>query len=136
MTGDERTRGTAQLGEDFVALAAHELRGPLTSVLGFSGRLRRLADKGEFTDSIAQQVTLINSEARRMQQTLDLLTRMATIDAGEFQAHPQDVDVGELVTAETQLTRRDADGAEIELVVDDASSLVVQADGDHVRSVI
>jgi len=122
--------------EDVVAIASHELRGPLTSVLGFSARLRKLADRGDFSESVAQQLSTIHSEARRMQDVLDLFLRLAVFDADQFQVHLEELDLREILLAECEAARLEAAAATIEVSFIGSAPFVVRSERNHIRSII
>ena len=70
---------------DFVANASHELATPLTAIKGFAETLLdgELADK-ELSEKF---LTIIHSEAERMQRLVSDLLQLAKLDSSEYRRH-------------------------------------------------
>lgn len=80
---------------DFVGSITHDLRSPLTSILGFT---RTLLD--EPVDEEEQRLFLerILSNAHSLQELLDHLRTFTLLEAGELELDPEPLDLGSLVT--------------------------------------
>ena len=68
---------------EFMGFAAHELKNPLTSVIGFADLLRQ-GMTGSLTDQQQGLVNIIHSNANRMQTIIQDLRDSARMDANEF----------------------------------------------------
>jgi len=81
---------------DLVANAGHELKTPLSIILGLSGRLltATAADSGQHRD-----VARIRANAYALLKHVDALLQAARIDAGRAVVEPVDCDVAALVRA-------------------------------------
>jgi PAS domain S-box-containing protein len=75
-----------QMQEDFLSLSSHELRSPLTSVMGYAARLRRKArsDGERFDPETRDEVETLHAAAARMARTVDLFLDLARLEAGRF----------------------------------------------------
>ena len=66
--------------ERFVSLAAHELRTPVTSVLGFSRRLLQRGIAGSaFDEAAIDELRTLYSSARRLEHTVRQLSQLAQL---------------------------------------------------------
>jgi signal transduction histidine kinase len=114
---------------EFVAIASHDLRGPLTAILGIASLLnRRWAD----LDDVRRQESLaaIERQGRALARLVDDLLTVSRIEAGQ-------VDIG----AETVPLR-----STIETLVDDivrdagvrigGDEVTATVDGDHLRRIL
>ena len=102
----EQTRLALRTQEDFVSLTSHELRNPLTSVLGFASQLERLGAQGQLDEQVAEKASFIYSEANRMRNSLALFIDMAGLDTGHFVTDRAEVDLGALVAREVAAAER------------------------------
>jgi signal transduction histidine kinase len=128
----QRTAETAVRTRDhFLAIAAHELKTPLTSVIGYTQVLNRWSSlKGNLPERERRIVQSIDSQARRLHQLIDSLLDLTRIQAGRLSIQRQALDIAQLV-------RRVVDEIQVTL---DQHTIVVQApdeplviDGDDLR---
>jgi signal transduction histidine kinase/multidrug transporter EmrE-like cation transporter len=68
---------------EFMGFAAHELKNPLTSVIGFADLMRQ-GMTGELNDQQQSLINIIHSNANRMQTIIQDLRDSARMDANEF----------------------------------------------------
>ncbi|WP_375381236.1 ATP-binding protein [uncultured Sphingomonas sp.] len=101
---------------DFVANASHELRTPLASLLGYIETLR---DPREPPVAVRQRfLGIMEDEARRMQRLIDDLISLSRIEAEQYRAPSDVVDLAALATLVCR-ERRDAhDGRGADLVIE------------------
>jgi signal transduction histidine kinase len=85
---------------DFMGFAAHELKNPLTPVIGFADILARTS-AGALSEQQRKAIDIIGANARRMQIIIQDLRDSARLDAGEFQVHPAAIGFDRIVE-ETQ----------------------------------
>lgn len=113
---------------EFVAAASHDLRTPLSSVLGFAQTMLELGDRlttekqREFLEAIARGAT----QASRLVD--DLLT-LSQIQSGALPSHAQDVLVGAAVREAITRSGVGADGS-----IND--QLVVHVDPNHLERML
>lgn len=86
----ERMRG------DFVANASHELRTPLAGILGFVETLQD-PDAGGDAQTRARFLSIIEKEARRMQQLVDDLMSLSRIEADKYRLPSTQVELPALM---------------------------------------
>ncbi len=131
----ERTRDALRTQEDFVSLTSHELRNPLTSVLGLAAQLERLGKRGLLDEQVAEKASSIYSEANRMRNSLALFVDMAGLDTGRFLTDRANVDLGVLVAREVAAAERRHPEATFTLRLPD-SPVVVQTDPNRVQTIL
>jgi signal transduction histidine kinase len=86
--------------DEFLALAAHELKGPLTSIRGFAQLLRRgtkQAPQGVERRTDMQWVEKIEAQADRLGRLIEELTDAARADLGKFDLKVREVPLGALL---------------------------------------
>jgi PAS domain S-box-containing protein len=125
---EEANRQLAEVADQqaqFFAVAAHELRAPVSVLTGASGTLvRHYADlEPDDRDDIAQAVFRSSHQLRRMLE--DLLTA-SRLQARRLQLDAVSLDLSDSLASVLSGMRQSADGAEIRLSVE--PGLVVHAD--------
>src|SRR5438270_381263 len=96
----ERARATQR---DFLANVSHELKTPLTSLLGFSqalidGSLQTPAER-------TRAGTIIHEEAHRVLRMSQELLDLARVESGQISLHPTDVDLKALLEQEIEIVK-------------------------------
>ena len=119
---------TTQVMREFVATASHDLRTPLTSVLGFA---RTLRDQRDALDEDQQRscVDAILRGATQASRLVDDLLTLSQLQAGVVSTHPEVVPVAAL--ARDAAARNDVAAS-----VDVPDSLAVLADAHHLERVL
>jgi signal transduction histidine kinase len=119
-----------QLQRDFVALAAHELRTPATTVYGLAATLAR---RELPADTAAQLVETLYGQAERMSRLVEQLLDMSRLDAASIEVAP------ELVTLRPELeeiVRASAPGREQDVVIETSPTQKVVADRSVLERVV
>lgn len=129
----ELTRANESKSE-FVGFAAHELKNPLTSVKGYTDTL--LSPMGNMiTDEQRREfLSVIRSNADRMQIIIEDLRDIAKIDAGQLTVTPSPIDVKTVIaeTLQSYQTRIDEKHQKLVNNIDGALPLIM---GDKMRLV-
>ncbi len=107
-------RHLTQLQRNFVSMASHEFRTPLTIIDGHAQRLNKLRDRIG-VDEIVTRAGKIRAAVLRMTHLIDnLLTSTRLVESGAgLYFHPQEVDLHELVHEVCQLHREISPGSTI-----------------------
>jgi len=111
-----------QLQRDFVALAAHELRTPATTVYGLAATL---AQRDLPADTTEQLVDTLHEQSERMSRLVEQLLDMSRLDAASIHIAP------ELITLRPELeeiVRTMASGREDDVVIETPQTEKVVAD--------
>ncbi|MFC5955897.1 ATP-binding protein [Streptomyces pratens] len=92
----EARRRTERSHAELIAIVAHELRSPLTSVKGFTATL--LAKWERFTDEQKQlMLETVDADADRVTRLIAELLDISRIDSGRLELRRQPVDIGAAV---------------------------------------
>lgn len=107
----------------FIANMTHELKTPLTSILGFADVLRVKPDISE--NERRSYADIIFAEANRLKMLSSRLMELITIN--EIELHMAAIDVAELLRKETEMYRPICERIGVTLTTD-LESAVIQAD--------
>ena len=119
-----RLEEVAQMKTDFVSTVSHELRSPLTSIIGSLDTVNRpeLAP----AEPTSQQLLLsARRQAGRLQRLIEDLLVVSRIDRGAIPVHPESVDIQEIFEEVNRVV-----SIEPKMTVE-PEGLAVYADRDH-----
>ena len=98
---NERLREADRMKDEFVALISHDLRTPLTSIIGYA----ELALEDELDEDARNYVEVIGRNADRLLVLVNDLLFVARLQAGELALEHGDVDLGTIVRETLQAQR-------------------------------
>lgn len=134
---EEIERANRELGaanqtlKDFVAVAAHDLRSPVSAILGFATTM--LARWDAFPDEQKQEfLGIVEGRARYMTRMLDSLMTVSKIELGAIEAHREELDVEQAIRTALQ----DVSHAAADVEVRCPHGLHVTADPDHFQRIL
>jgi two-component system OmpR family sensor kinase len=128
----ERAR---KVQRDFLANLSHELKTPLTSLIGFSqalvdGSLKTEADR-------ARAATIVHEESERVLRMAQELLDLARVEAGSISLHITAVDLGGQLQQELEIVRPRADERHLSLALDVPPDIPpVAADPERLHQVL
>lgn len=117
---------------DFVAIASHEFRTPLTNIQGFSELIR---DDELTPEEASEYAAEINKEAQRLGRMITDMLDLDRMESGRVVLHLVSVDVNGLIR-EALRTRRATGGRHEVLVELDPALPLVQGDADRLTQVV
>lgn len=118
----------------FLARLAHELRTPLTSILGFS---EILLSQEKLTDAQINFCERIQSSARQLQSSLNQLSDLARLEAGQTKLSEEKIALGETLGDILPALARNAEKKRVHLAYTADDDLpVIISDRARVRLVI
>jgi len=128
----DRMEQLSRTKSDFVSKISHELRSPLTSVIGY---IELLVDGGPGEPSAEQRrmFAIIERNSRRLLALIEDLLTMSRVEAGTFELEVGPVDVRELVARVAETIAPSIARADLELVVDLDSVVDLMADADQLE---
>lgn len=99
---ERQARATAEaavtLRDEFLSIAAHELKTPLTSLLGNVQLVeRRIARTGGLGERDQQAIQVASQQAGRLRQMIDALLDVSRLEQGQLSIIHEPIDVGLLV---------------------------------------
>jgi len=126
---DERQR------HDALSMISHELRSPLTSVVGFSNRLDRSVQSGRLNveENYAEEIALLAQEARRMRDIVNVVLDVANLERHR-ESRSEPVLLRQIVDEEAERLSRERPGASFRRTGDD--NAVVESDERYVRRIL
>lgn len=120
-----------QMRDVFMSIASHELKTPLTSLLGYVSLIQRRASTSKTMSERDQRaVQVIGEQAQRLNRLVSLLLDISRIQSGQLALDRAVVDVGELArqAVENYATTLKDHTLEIEITDD-----LLFVHGDHLR---
>ncbi len=135
---EERNRGLAEaaaLNNQFVASVAHELRGPLSSVVAF-GHLLGDASSGLLNDEQRQYLDVIDRNANRLLRLIEDLLLLSRLEARTLHLRPAPVRLPDLVRAAVTERLPAAENAGLRLVVETHDGPELTCDETRLHQVI
>ncbi|MGH2391227.1 MAG: ATP-binding protein, partial [Chloroflexota bacterium] len=98
---NQELRAAAAVRDDFLSIAAHELKTPITSLRGFAQLLLRDARRqGEIApERLRSALEVVERQTGKLQHLVTCLLDTAQLGAGKLRIEPVDADVGTLVHA-------------------------------------
>jgi two-component system, OmpR family, phosphate regulon sensor histidine kinase PhoR len=131
---ETKVKRAEQSRADFVANATHELRSPLSAIIGFIETLRGPARDDE--DARSRFLQLMHGEAQRMARLVDDLMSLSRVEINEHVPPRVAVDVGEIVKGVASLLGVRAEAKAMTLEVDcDPGLASVPGDPDQLTQV-
>jgi PAS domain S-box-containing protein len=120
--------------EAFLAIASHEVKNPLTALLGRSQMLRRrLARRDDSTRELSDTEIIIDS-AERIDRLLSELLDAARVVGGQLSIAPVPLDLGSLVQQVVARIQPSAPNHQI-AVAERATGLAIAGDADRLEQV-
>ena len=95
----------SQARDAFISFAAHELRGPLTSIKGYAQLLARQARKYPLPDSMIRSVHSIEQQSARMSEMLGEMLDASRIVHGHLDVLPASLDLAALINKTVERRR-------------------------------
>lgn len=132
------------LRDEFLSVASHELRTPVTVIGAYAQSLHRSVGRSDTPDAarIANGLAKIRDQAMRMGTLIDRLLDVTRLQSGEIPIEPRDTDLGALVGEIVDATRlRQAEGdlpasIRLELASTDDRPIIGQWDRSRLEQVV
>ena len=114
-----------RLKDEFVALISHDLRTPLTSIMGY---LELILDDDNLTEEQRGFLSVADRNADRLLRLVNDLLFVARFEAGQLELHPTDLDLAAVVRQSVEEAEPRATAGGIQLTCDAGAVSAVQAD--------
>lgn len=118
--------------QDMVAMIAHDLRSPLTSIQGFGDLLAET----DLDEEQQEFVTIMNSEAARMARLTDDFLQLSRIEAGKWSITRSVCDLAEMMRFAVAALSYEASQKDIDFRLEAPSRLDAWVDDHAMRRVI
>ena len=122
--------------DEFLATISHELRTPMSGILGFSEILLD-GIRGPLNERQTEAVTVIQSSGKRLLSLINDILDVSKIEAGKFEFHPEQIEVNEVCQSSLILIKPMADKKSItvEYSCSPANSMVF-ADSRRLKQIL
>ncbi len=125
-----------RLRDEFLSVAAHELKTPVTGLLGYAQLLERRAAREPATNErVRHAVRVIGAQAERLSRLVESLLDVSRLETGSFVLDRQPVDLCALVREVGQETQPALHRHTLECICD-AGPVAVEADRLRLEQVI
>jgi signal transduction histidine kinase len=121
---NERLVEADRLKDEFVALISHDLRTPLTSIMGYV----ELSLDEPLADDTRSYLEVVARSSQRLLRLVDDLLFVARLQSGRLDIMPSRLDLNEVARQAAQEARGRADAKDLDLVVDSNGAVPVDAD--------
>lgn len=133
---NDQLRGLDTAKDEFVSMASHQLRTPLTSVKGYISMVLE-GDAGKITKMQRQFLREALTSSERMVHLINDFLNVSRVQTGKFIIEKRPVDLAKIVRQEVHSLESTAEARELRLKLDvPASPLMVSADEGKLRQVI
>jgi len=116
-----------------VANVSHDMKTPLTSILGFSQALR---DESGTETETRRMAAIINQEAERLNGRLNDLLYLAELESGQLLLQEEDVNIEGLLARAAARIAPDAERRAVSLTVDAAGMPALRTDAQKLERVL
>lgn len=114
-----------RLKDEFVALISHDLRTPLTSIMGY---LELILGDDNLTEEQRGFLSVADRNADRLLRLVNDLLFVARFEAGQLDLHPTELDLAAVVRQSVEEAKPRATAGGIQLTCDAGAVSAVQAD--------
>jgi signal transduction histidine kinase len=125
-----------QMKDDFISIAAHELRAPLTAISGYAMLLKEsLGDKVSSDDKESLDRVIIST--KRLNKLIEDILNVSRIEQGRLSLEFQKCDINEIVNESVEELRSEAENKGLQLEVSLAGQPeYVRVDKEKLRQVL
>jgi signal transduction histidine kinase len=127
---NERLRELDQVKDALLANVSHDLRTPLTAILGYAELMTR---RGGLSDKHARSAAVIERNARRLLRLVNDLLLLAQAQAGRLELECEPVDLRDLLAEVYELGRPLAEQGRLTLRLDLPAAGTAIVSGDRLR---
>jgi signal transduction histidine kinase len=124
-----------QMKSDFVATVSHDLRTPLTSIVGYVEMLLD-GDVGEISDRQHHILETVQHGAAQLQRRIDDLLTFARIEAGTYEPERLELELGAVVGEALKTVQGQASHKGVDLHVDRAGDVRVVGDSHQLEQLV
>lgn len=125
-----------RLKEEFLSMITHELKSPLTPIIGFSQVLRKPNMLGPLNAKQLDAVETILSNATRLKKLIGDLLDAQKLDLGKMKFENNEIKVDEMLERIASSFRYTLKEKNIEFVNHNTEKIVIQSDKDRIEQVL
>jgi two-component system CheB/CheR fusion protein len=132
---DITDRSIHRLQEEFMSVASHELRGPLTVLTGYLGMLQRSLDRERDPEKVRQYLDQARHQTERLQVLVRDLVDVTRLQQGKIQLQMGPVDAVEAARQAITSAQQIASEPPIEAQLPD-TAVIVRGDSTRLEQVL
>ena len=133
---NEQLRGLDSAKDEFVSMASHQLRTPLTSVKGYISMVLE-GDAGKITKMQRQLLREAFTSSERMVHLINDFLNVSRVQTGKFMIERRSVDLAKIAKQEVKSLQATAEARDLRLALDVPSRpVVISLDEGKIRQVI
>jgi signal transduction histidine kinase len=136
----EQAREAVRVRDDFLSVASHELKTPITSLTAALQILQRAADRGSLGDIAPERVRrmldVVDSQAKRLVKLVNELLDVSRLSEGRLQLDLEDVDLADIVREVVERFREEIVLAQCTLDLDVPAHVVGWWDRSRLEQVV
>lgn len=133
---NERLKVLNETKDDFVSMASHQLRTPLTSIKGYLSMVLD-GDMGKITAGQRKMIEQAFTSSQRMAYLISDLLNMSRLRTGRLTVMPGTVSLNRIIEQEIAQLKRMAEGNSVKLIVEEGEELPpIALDETKIRQVI
>ncbi|MGB8815733.1 MAG: ATP-binding protein [Minisyncoccia bacterium] len=135
-TANEKLKEIDQLKTEFVSLATHQLRAPLTAMKGYASMILQ-GDFGNTPEPLREPVVIIYESAKSLESIVEDFLNVSRIEQGKIQYDFQKVDLNELTKESIKELKPIIDKTKLSFSFDDTGeSIMVNGDPNKLKQII
>ena len=131
----ERIAALEQTKSQFLNLASHELRGPITVIRGYLSMLEK-GTLGKLTPQAQAVLPALSAKAEEMNLLVEQMLEAARLEEGRLELRPQRADLRELATHAVELMRPLSGGQHALILESPESEVPVVVDRDRIGTIL
>ncbi len=133
---NERLKKLDEAKSDFISIASHQLRTPLTAIKGYISMMLE-GDFGPLTEKEKQVLELVFRSAERLINLVEDLLNLSRIESGRMQFVFSEIDLKNMVTAAVNRMKNATEAKGLELDFESPSDLPkVKMDEEKIKQII
>lgn len=127
-------RRLEKMRSEFVANVSHEIKTPVTSLIGFTETLLDGALEDE--ETCRNFLEIIHDESQRLHRLIGDILELSKIESRELKLRTETVDVSQLVRSTAGTLQSQVDTNELSLELHLPETLQVEGDKDRIRQIV
>lgn len=131
---NQKLADTVTTRDKFFSIIAHDLKNPLTTIIGMSDLARQIPPESQ--EQLGDVLTEIHDSAHHLYKHLENLLQWARAQTGRLEFRPTPTDLGELIHNSVKLLTPNALAKEVNLINKTNGDLITRVDANMIASVI
>jgi signal transduction histidine kinase len=126
-----------KMKDEFISMASHELRTPVTVIRGYIEMLINDSDKISKEEN-KEYLSIINISAERLASLIDDLLNVSRIEQGRLKMEMKEMDIWPMVeeTVKEMKIQSDGKGLALTCSIDEKAKAIINADKDRLKQVL